>query len=145
MKIETIRDFQRPRAQVLHMFRDPARIETVLQEMGARVERVSVAPQMAWSCAMVWREEPRKFSVNLLETSTDETMTMTLESDLAGADMVMDFYDLDDGGCRIIVEAELSAHTMVARLALQSLRLVRGKAEDRLKRFVGALGGPPRK
>lgn len=97
---------------------------------------------MAWSCVMAWREEKRNFTVKTVETAVDETICMTLESDLAGAELTLDFYDLDDGGCRVIAAAELTAHTIMAKLALQSLRLVRGKAEDRLARFVAAIGRP---
>lgn len=139
MKIEAIKDFRRPRAAVLRNFRDPERIESVLKGMGATVDLLSGPPEMLFSCAMVWREEARRFTVKAVETAPDETFTLILDSDLAKADMTFDFYDLDDGGCQVITKAELSAHTMIAKLALQSLRLVRGKAEAKLERFVVAI------
>jgi len=140
VRIETTKDFKRPRVAVLNNFRDPARIEGVLQELGALPERTSEPPDMAWACAMMWRDEPRKFVLGVREIAVDETTRLTLDSSLANAEMTLDFYDLDDGGCRVMAAADLTAHTVMAKLALQSLRLVRGKAEDRLTRFISAIG-----
>lgn len=142
MEIEATKDFKRPRADVLEKFRDPARFESVLSEMGASVERRGVLPEARWDCSLMWRESPRQMTVSLAETARDETMTLGLASDLAGATMVMDFYDLPDGGCRVLAKADLQANTVTAKLALQSLRLVRGRAEERLTRFVAVLGRP---
>ncbi len=142
MKIDATKDFKRSRAEVLACHRDPARYETVFTELGAQVERISGPPQMAWDCSLVWRDEPRSFEVEVEETRPDETVKIVLTSDLALVDMTLDFYDLPEGGCRVISSAELTARTMIAKLALQSLRLVRGKAESRLMRFLTALGQP---
>ncbi|MCL4674472.1 MAG: hypothetical protein KJZ59_00170 [Pararhodobacter sp.] len=142
MKIEATKDFKRPRAAVLQMYRSPERIESVLRDLGAKLERTSDAPLMAWKGALTWRNEPRSLSVLVQETAPDETFAMTLDSDLALAEMVMDFYDLPEGGCRVAAKAEMTAKTMMAKLALQSLRLVRGKAEERLARFVMVIGRP---
>ena len=140
MKIEATKDFKRPRTAVLTNFGNPERIETVLKELGATVQRTSEPPAMAWSCSLVWRDEPRKFVVTAQEPAADETVCIKLVSDLATAEMTLDFYDLEDNGCRVIAATELTARTMMAKLALQSLRLVRGKAEERLTRFITAIG-----
>lgn len=142
VKIEATKDFKRPRASVLQKFRNQARFEEVLKGMRATTERTSEAPDMAWACSVVYREEPRRFALKAQETAPDETFVVVLDSELAQATIQMDFYDLPDGGCRVISTAEMIAHTVVAKLALQSLRLVRGKAEERLARFVGLLGRP---
>lgn len=140
MKIEAIRDFGRPRAAVAQNLRDPRRFEKILRDLGMTVEGTAPPPQMMWHCRVVWRGEPRPLTVSATQTLPDEKVTIAIDSDLAGAEMTLDLRDLPDGGCRIVAHAEVTAHTMMARLALQSLRLVRGRAEKRLAGFVFALG-----
>ncbi|MFN4099265.1 MAG: hypothetical protein ACK4GT_05775 [Pararhodobacter sp.] len=142
MQIETTKDFKRPRDKVLGQFRSPEKIETVLAGMNITATRIAEAPQPAWDCTIHWRDEPRRFTARMTETAPDETMVLNIASDLADAAINMDFYDLPEGGCRVIARAEIAARTMMVRLALQSLRLVRGKAEDRLTRLVNAIGRP---
>lgn len=142
MQIDSTKDFRRPRAEVLSRFRDPARVESVLAGMGITSARTAEAPEPAWTCAIHWRDAPRAFTARLLETAPDETMVMSIASDLADARIDMDFYDLPDGGCRVISKADIAAHSLLVRMALQSLRLMRGKAEERLTRLVTAIGRP---
>ena len=142
MDIDATKDFKRPRAQVLDRFRDPARFETVMRDMHIQTERTGEPPSAAWACSVTWRDEPRRFTAGLVETAAAETMVLQFRSDLADAEITMDFYDLPDGGCRVIGKAVVSAHTIMAKLALQSLRLVRGKAEERLTRLIFNMGRP---
>jgi len=142
VKIEATKDFKRPRASVLQKFRDPERFEAVLKDLGAETERTSGLPQMAWACSLKYRGEPRRFTLSVVEATPDETFNIRLDSELALAEIGLNFYDLPDGGCRVISSAEITAHSVMAKLALQSIRLVRGKAEERLSRFVGLVGRP---
>lgn len=142
MQIDATKDFKRSRADVLAQFRSADRVESVLNGMNIATTRKAEAPEPAWDCAIQWRDAPRAFTARLVETAPAETMVMTITSELADAAVDLGFYDLPDGGCRVISKAEITAHSMLARLALQSLRLVRGKAEDRLTRLVAALGRP---
>ncbi|MCB1397647.1 MAG: hypothetical protein H6898_13150 [Rhodobacter sp.] len=142
MDLQATRDFKRPRAKVLASFRDPARFETVMRDMGAAAERAGEPDEPRWACQLMWRDEPRRFSAELVETVPNETMTLVMDSEIAGGLLTIDFYDLPDNGCRAIAKADLKPHTLIAKVAVQSLRLMRGKAEDRLTRFVGAMGRP---
>ncbi|MCB1390152.1 MAG: hypothetical protein KDK12_13570 [Rhodobacteraceae bacterium] len=140
MQIDSTKDFTRPRVKVLARFRSPERVEEVLGGMGITASRAETAPNPAWNCSIHWREADRAFTARLSEPAPDETMVLDIASDLANAAITMDFYDLPDGGCRVISKAVIDPRTMLVRLALQSLRLVRGKAEERLTRLVAALG-----
>ena len=142
MQIDSTKDFARPRAEVLAQFRDPERVEGVLGGMNITTRRTAEAPTPEGACSIHWREAPRAFSAKLAETAPDETMVLTIRSDLADAAITMDFYDLPQGGCRVLSKADIDPHTVRVRLALQSLRLVRGKAEDRLTRLIAAIGRP---
>lgn len=142
MQIEATRDFRRPRAQVLAKFRDPARFETVMADIGAQTRRQPPPADLAWHCTVTWRDAPRALTIEIAEPAPHETMTLTARADLGGADVTFDFYDLPDGGCRVIARADLHARSLIARAALQSVRLVRGRAEDRLGRFVALMGRP---
>ncbi len=140
MRIETSRDFQKTRARVLANFRNPARVETVMRDVGAQVTRIAEPPAPVWECSKIWKDEPRAFTLHMTETVRDETVTYLLSSQLADVSVTLDFYDLPEGHCRVIGAATITTRTMVAKLALQSLRLVRGRAEDRVGRFIRAIG-----
>ena len=142
MRIDATRDFKRSRADVLTRFRSADRVESALQGMSIATTRTAGAPEPAWDCAIQWRDAPRSFTARLVEPAPGETMVMTVTSDLADAAIDMEFFDLPDGGCRVISKAEVTAHSVLVRLGLQSLRLMRGKAEDRLTRLVTAIGRP---
>lgn len=140
MIIEASRDFQKSRARVLANFRDPARMETVMRDVGAQVTRIAEPPHPAWECSKVWKDEPRAFTLRMVETNPDETIDYTLTAQLADVAVSLDFYDLPNGHCRVIGKTTITAKSIVAKLALQSLRLVRGRAEDRVGRFIRAIG-----
>lgn len=142
MDFEATRDFKRARARVLARFRDPEHFEAVLGDIGARLQRTADAPQAAWEGTVMWRDEPRRFRVTTTEVAQDETIRILVQSETADADMVFDFYDLPDGGCRMIGKASIRAHTMIAKLAVKSMALVKGKAAERLGRFMTAMGRP---
>lgn len=142
MQIKASRDFVRQRAQVLEKFRDPGRVEEVLADMNVSARRTEGGPTPAWDCAIHWHEADRSFTARMEEPAPGETLLLSLASDLGDAAITMDFQDRPEGGCRVTATADLTAHTMLARLTLQSLRLVRGKGEDRLTRLIAALGRP---
>lgn len=142
MELLATRDFKRRRVKVLAAYRDPAQFEAVLRGMGATVARTAEAPEPRWDCQLMWRDEPRAFTAALTETAADETMVLVLGSDVVGGTLTIDFYDLPDGGCRTMAKAELAPRTLIGKMAVQSLRLMRGKAEDRLSRFLQAMGRP---
>lgn len=142
MQINAARDFVRPRALVLAKARSPERFEDVMAGMNVTARRTAEAPLPAWECAIHWHEAERRFTARLEETAPGETLLLSLASDLADAAVTLDFHDLPEGGCRVLARAEITAHKMLARLALQSLRLVRGRGEDRLTRLIAAMGRP---
>ncbi len=142
MEIETSRDFKRGREKVLASFRDPARFESVMGEIGAQVARTAQPPEASWNGAITWSGEPRPFTASSVETARDETIRLTIVAAVAGAVFTFDFYDLPDGGCQVIAKGTITAHTLLAKLALQSLRLMKGKAEARVRRFVIGMGKP---
>ncbi|WP_417627354.1 hypothetical protein [Pararhodobacter aggregans] len=142
MQFKATRDFVRQRAQVLDKFRNPARFEEVMEDMNVAARRTAEAPDPGWDCAIHWHEAERRFTARMQEPAPGETLLLSLASDLADAAITLDFQDRPEGGCRVTATADISAHTVLARLALQSLRLVRGKGENRLTRLIAALGRP---
>lgn len=142
MRIETTRDFRRPRARVLAHFRTPEKMETVLAGMGIEARRLSGPPAPSWDCVVTWRDAPRRFTAQLTETVPEAEMRLNIASDLAEGTIQFDFADLPEGGCRVIARADITARTLTVRLALQALRLARGRASERLGRLVAALGRP---
>ena len=140
MIIETSRDFHIPRARVLANFRDPTRMETVVRDIGAQVTRIAEPPEPEWACSKVWKDAPRAFTLRMSEPVRDETISYLLSAQLADVSVALEFYDLPDGHCRVIGKTTITPKSMAAKMALQSLRLVRGRAEDRVGRFIRAIG-----
>ena len=142
MRFFASHDFLQPRAVVLARLADPARLEDVLLDLGAECRRVACAQGAEWQGALHWRGAARGFAATLQDTMAGRSVGLSLRADLA--DALVDFHvdDLAGGGCRVEARAEVSAHRMMARIALRSMAMMRGRLETRLERLIQALGRP---
>lgn len=145
MKIETTADFPEDRAAILERFRKLPRIERVLARQGVKATLKQEQPVPVWDCAIVWRDAPREFTLTMTEPAPHETIRMAVASKLADVDITYDFYDLPEGQTRIVTQVEIGAHSVMVKLALQSMRLVRGAAEERVERLTRAFARKPEK
>ncbi|MBN8292585.1 hypothetical protein JI664_11485 [Rhodobacter sp. NTK016B] len=142
MQVNATKDFKRSREKVLTKFRSPERIEEVLRRMSIESARIAEPPQPAWDCTIHWRDAPRSFRAVMTETVPHETIVLNITSDLATIVITCEFYDLPDDGCQVNATADITAKSMMMTMALQSMRLVKGKASERLKRMVTLIGQP---
>ena len=140
MQISAHHDFNRPRAQVLARFRDPARVESVLKGLTGTLRRTANPPAARWAGAIKWRGSERPLDLSLTEPRPDETMELSIKADIADATVLFRFADLPGGGCRVTAEATPHPRTVTARIAVTSMALVKGKLAKRLAKLVAALG-----
>lgn len=142
MQIVASHDFNRPRAQVLTRFRDPARIESVLKGLVRGVRQTGKPPAPTWTATIKWRGGERPLDLAIRETTPGAVMEMTIKADIADATVVFRFADLPGGACRVTAEATPAPHTLVARVAVASMGLVKKKLVKRLAKLIAALGKP---
>lgn len=133
-------DFHHPRPRVVARFRDPARIEAVLSDLGATLQRDTDSVQPGWNGAIQLRGVQREFRASLREPDPGNAMILDVRADIAEANLLFLFTDLPSGGCRVTSEATLTPHTTLARLALASLTMVTRRLSKRLARLTQALG-----
>ncbi|MEZ5750924.1 MAG: hypothetical protein R3D60_02790 [Paracoccaceae bacterium] len=137
MKIETKIDLASPAAEVIANLSDPARLQHVLQRLGVIVQPgVQGAPMQA---SLRWRGAARRFSISPANVSAG-TVTVRVTAVPASAILSVTVADRP-GGSTAHAVTEVKAHTAKATIAVQSLRLVRGKAQRRLGSLVAAVAG----
>ena len=139
MRLEARQDFDRSRARVVARFRDPARIEHALTQAGLRLERMAVGSNPAWRCAVHWQGALQTFDLTQVDRAGGDAMDLQIDSALARGVMALTFRDGPDDGCVLTARVTLTAKTLAARVAMQGLRLARGRAEDRLRRLLIAV------
>lgn len=140
MIVTASQSFERSRAQVLASLRDPASIEAVLRGMGAQVTRVAEPPEARWHCHLIWRNLPQSLHLRFTEPQPDAVTALIVDADHASAVLHMTLADMSEGRCRIDAEAQVQAKSLMAKLALRTSGLLRGRAEARLTRLITALG-----
>lgn len=142
MRFSASHVFKRPGAAVLASLSDPARLEDALLDLGAQFQRRPCAQGAEWQCALPWRGANRAFVVTMIPSVPGRGVTLALRGDLADATIEFLVDDLPDGGCQAQAQADVTAHRMMARIALRSMAMVRGRLETRLERLIQALGRP---
>lgn len=142
MEISAGHTFKHPKARVIAGFRDPARVQSVLEALGAALKLTSAAPRPTWKGTIRWRGIARSFDVTMTETVPGDTMVLEVTADIAVAHVVFRFLDTPDGKCRVTAEATATPKTTMARLAIASLVIVKRKLANRLSRMIQALGRP---
>ncbi|MCC5971368.1 MAG: SRPBCC family protein [Pararhodobacter sp.] len=143
MKIDATKDFKRPRGKVFASFSDPARVDAVLGSVGTQLRREGAGDVgSVWHMVVSVGGKERPVSVTLAERIAADTIRLAATSDMVDVDMVFSFADMPDEGCKVTSEATLTPRTLAARVGLQTLRLAKGKIEQRLVRAMTALGKP---
>ncbi|KPQ07902.1 MAG: hypothetical protein HLUCCA12_02215 [Rhodobacteraceae bacterium HLUCCA12] len=143
MKISATRDFKRGRKKVFATFTDPARLDTVIGDFGANLQRQGdggVGSQ--WTVDVSTGRQTIPVNLVLAECTTNQMIRLQAQSAPVHADVTFVFSELPEGGCQVSTEAMLEPRTLAARVSLQTLRLAKGKLESRLERVLAAMGRP---
>jgi len=143
MKIGTSRDFKRARGKVFDSFADPARMDAVFGEQGANLHREGQGgPGTVWHMDVVSGGKTRPMAIALVDMDAPDVMRMRVTSEMLDADVAFVFADLPGGGSQVSADFDLAPRTLTARVAIQTLRLAKGKVEQRIERALLALGKP---
>ena len=141
MKIGGSKAFRRPRRKVFDSFADPARMAAVFGEQGANLRREGQGgPGTIWHLDVTSGGKARGMAIKLVDMVRPEVMRLHVTSELVDADVAFVFTETAEGACTVDAGIDLAPHTLTARVALQTLRLARGKVEDRIQRVLTALG-----
>lgn len=142
MRFEVTRDFWRPLDEVLDAFRDPNRFCQVMDLYGVEAEIGTPPPNPQWHCAASWRGALRPFMASACETVSGEAMVFEITSDLATATVEFKFSSLGETQSRVVASATIKPKGMIAKMAVQSLRLMPGYVEGKLLNMTHAMGRP---
>lgn len=142
MRFEVTREFGRPLEMVLEAFRDPNRFCQVMELYGVAAEIGTPPPNPQWHCAATWRGAVRPFVTSARETAPGAAMVFEITSDLATATVEFKFASTGETSTRVVASAMIRPKGMIAKMAVQSLRLMPGYVEDKLMNMTHAMGRP---
>ena len=141
MKIGGSKAFRRHRRKVFDSFADPARLDAVLGEQGANLRREgSGGPGTVWHLDVTSGGKARGMTIKLVDMEHPEAMRFQVTSEMVDADVAFVFTETSEDACTVDAGIDLAPRTLTARVALQTLRLARGRVEDRIQRALTALG-----
>ena len=143
MKIAATKDFKRPRGKVFGTFADPARMDAVLGSFGKNLRREgSGGVGTVWHLDVVSAGNERPVASTLAGRDAPGVLNLRVTSEMVDADVAFVFTDLPERGCQVAAELDLAPHTLAARVGIQTLRLAKGKVEQKIQRTLTMLGRP---
>lgn len=143
MKIGATKDFKRPRGKVFASFADPERMDAVLGGLGANLRREGQGGAgTRWQLEVTAGTKPRPVTVTLMEQTVPDSMKLHATSDKLDGQVTFTFADLPTGGCQVSAEINLKPRSLTAHVAIQALRLAKGKIRNRMGRALAVLGKP---
>jgi len=118
-------------------------MDAVFGEQGANLRREGPGgPGTVWHLDVVSRGKEWPMTITLVDMEKAEVMRMRVTSEMLDADIAFVFADLPEKGSQVRAEIDLAPRTLTARVGIQTLRLAKGKVEQRVQRALFALGKP---
>jgi len=125
-----------PLAVVMTALTDFEAWERAAMRRGAEVARAdamqSPGPGMVWDVAFPFRGKTRQVDLKLVALDAGGKMGFAGAGKAFDGDMEVDLVPLAPGRTRLLVKADVRPLTLGSRLMLQSLKLARGKVQDKL-------------
>lgn len=135
MKLVTREDIEAPLDQVFAAFADTETWERAALRRGAEVTRVdrlaAFGPGMAWAVAFDHRGKPRRVTVKLTEAAAPNALGFAFSAPSVEGTVGLDFVELGPRRTRVAITTEIKPRTLAARLVMQSLKLARGKVDQK--------------
>ena len=107
--------------------------EGIALRRGAHVTRTdrltAPGPGMDWQVNFIFRAKARSTRIHLVSFAPGRQMALSLTSDLADAEVLIDLLDVATTRTRIEVRTEVKPKTFAGRIYLQTLRLARKKVD----------------
>lgn len=144
MKFKVSEDVDAPAALTFARFTDFSGVEAEAKGRGADLSRVGnwtdAAPGCAWRGTAKIRGRARPVASEIAAMDTDERCEIQTTVGGMEATYEMTFLSLREDMTRVQVVLDLSANTLSARLALQTLKLARGRVMQRLQGLLARQG-----
>ena len=143
MKLSTREDIEAPLAFVFDTFADTEGWERAALRRGAEVTRTDrvqgFGPGMAWNLGFSWRGKARRVSLKLVSVDAPNSLGFQAFGASVDAHITLEFVELSARRTRITVGAVAKPRNLAARVFLQSLKLARGKIDQKFSARIGTL------
>lgn len=143
MKLTSRQDIEAPIDFLYAQLTDFDQFERMAMRRGAEVERRN--PQhpagagLSWRLRFGYRGKPRQIDVTLLRLKEQTGLDYSLDSLVVGGSAQFDLLALSAKRTRLTAVVELKPKTLAARLMLQSLRLAKGRVQQKYDSAVSKL------
>ena len=144
MEFSAEHDIKAPLDFVYSQVTDFATLENYILSAGAFVERVDDldedAPGMIWRIEGNVRGKRRTLDIELKELQVEEQLDYEIRSKDMTTQMIVEVIALDRTTTRLVSRISPEAHSISARLILQSARLAQRTLEKRLGKRLATFG-----
>jgi hypothetical protein len=128
-------DIQAPLAWVFQQVSDFPSFERQAMRRGADLRRLDSLPRpglgTSWDVRFQFRGKDRELKAEVTRFDAPNGLVVTGTSPNLGGTCMVDLVALSRNTTRMAVRLDISAHSMAARLLLQSLRLAKGSLNKR--------------
>jgi uncharacterized protein YndB with AHSA1/START domain len=143
MKLTTTQSFSQPPAHVFEALTDFEHFETLARARGAQVTRRDPAGQIArgsvWTSVFDWRGRERRLTTTLAGWAPGQSLRFDLASRPVDGELEIHLTPTESGGTEVETTLTLTPKTLPAKLAVQSLKLTRGRAQRRISNAINTL------
>lgn len=143
MRLTTRKDIEAPLEAVWKILSDFDHWERAAMRRGVEVDRGAPATAtgdvpLSWTAFLVWRERRRRVELAVAEQVPPQRLVVNAGGDTVEGTMTADLMDMGPQRTRITVSLEMRPLSLAARLFLQSMKLVRGRLQEKLDSRVAA-------
>lgn len=140
MKFSTNQDIEAPIERVFQAISDFDTFERSALRRGAEVGRTEPKPdsdeKIRWDMVFKFKGKKRELVAMLEEFDAPNGLKVAGGTGGLQGDVIADLLPLSKTRTRLSLTIDLQAHTLTGRLLLQSLKLMRGRLNDRLQTRV---------
>lgn len=143
MRLSTREDIEAPLSYVFGLCSDTAPWERAAIRRGVDVVRTDrltgTQPGMSWTIAGKWRGKRRRGVLKLVTLDPLHAMVFQGSSESIDLNVEMEFVELSARRSRIILRTDIKPRSLAARLVVQSMKLTRGRIEQKYEAKVSML------
>ncbi|MGP3697810.1 SRPBCC family protein [Rhodobacter sp. NSM] len=142
MRLSTKEDVEAPINFVWKQLADFGNWERAAQRRGVEVQRLegtpAEGPGMAWLIRFGYQGKPREVDMRLAGVEPGQRLLFQATGHSMKADLTLDFVELAPRRTRVSVVSEVKPQTMTARVFMQTLRLAKGKLQEKYDKRIAS-------
>lgn len=143
MKFSKREDIDAPVDFVYQALADTGHWERAALRRGAEVTRLDsmpkVGPGSTWAVGFAYRGRPRKVMLKVAEMTAQQSLAFTGEGEALDGKMTLELVDMGPRRTRVTVALEMTPRTLAARLFLQTLKLAKGRVQEKFDKRVAQI------